>query len=152
MGSEAMDLIVKNQRGNVLLDELASIMPHKSQVTCVIVYRLPKISHLISMWHQNEIKDNGAEFYKWITTTHNTLGAMDALGMVSMVLEQTPWDVVLVDAWGAKEAGWDISNLLVCSILKSFDASIICDDVEKGLVVKGNVVPPMIKNVRSDKR
>ena len=152
MGSEAVDLIVKSPKGDFILDGLGTILPTNIPVTCVIVYRIPKIRHLVSMWHQNEIKNDGAEFWAWITTTQNTLGAMDALGMVSMVLERTSWDVVLVDAHGAKEAGWDISNLVTCSILASLDESIECDESEKSMIVEGNVIQPIIKNVRSNKR
>ena len=152
MGSEAMDLIVKSKHGDIILDGLSQVMPADADVTCVIVYRIPKVSHLVSMWHQNEITENGAEFWEWITTTQNTLGAIDALGMVSLILERTQWDVRLVDAWGAKMAGWDISNLLVCSVLQSFDTSIKCVESDKGMVVEGDVIQPIIKNVRSDKK
>jgi len=124
MGTEAMDLLVKDFDGPRILHNLTTeVLPHDTitgdsvDVNLVIVYRTPKASHLISVWHQNTLKKTDPGFYDWITTTGNELGALDALGMVDLVLTHTDWNVVLVDVSGVKKNGWDLSNLIACEVM-----------------------------------
>jgi hypothetical protein len=148
-GSEAMDLIVKVPEGPSMIRNMnAHVLPdtvNGDQVTVVVVYRTPKIKHLVSVWHQNCVTpspDN--KFHQWITTTDNTLGALDALGMVDIFLNETDWNVALIDLDGVKQDGYDISNFVACEIMG--------EDCEakrlKGLY--GN--DPIVTNVRGDKR
>ena len=57
IGSEAMDIVVKVPEGPSMIRNMsAHVLPDSidgDQVTVVVVYRTPKIKHLISMWHQN---------------------------------------------------------------------------------------------------
>ena len=149
IGSEAMDIVVKVPEGPSMIRNMsAHVLPDSidgDQVTVVVVYRTPKIKHLISMWHQNCNKptsDN--KFYQWITTTDNTLGALDALGMVDMFLNETDWNVALIDLDRVTQDGYDISNFVACRVM---------GEECQGKRLNGlNGSDPIITNVRSDKR
>jgi len=123
-GSESMDVIVKLSNGVDILKTFSKdIIPNHidpRHITVVVAYRTPKVKHLISVWHQNIMKpgkENKISFYDWITTDPNTLGPMDALGMVEMFLQYTNWNVVLLDLEGLRVNEWDESNLVACKVL-----------------------------------
>ena len=168
MGTEAMDTIIKDIDGvrilNTLVHEVLSFTLNtttptttpttyttppspttKTRVTIVIVYRTPKVKHLISIWHQNTVQRNSPGFHQWITHTNNQLGPIDALGMVDLVLQNTPhsWNVVLVDSSGVQKEGWDISNLIACEVM-----NVDCGEGTNGVLG----VEPDILNVRQNKK
>ena len=120
-GSEAMDMIVKVPEGRSILHKISKeILPadiQGEQVTVVVVRRTPKIKHLISIWHQNCNRKTDPKFYEWMTTTKNTFGPIDSLGMVDMLLEETDWNIVLVNMRGVIDDLWDISYFVSCKIL-----------------------------------
>lgn len=148
-GTEAMDMVIKLPEGPSMIHKVSNYILPKDidgdQVNVVVMYRTPKIDHLISMWHQNCPKQTDEHFYKWISTTTNTLGPLDALGMVDFFLNQTNWNVDLVNLEGMKEENWDVSNFVACKILG-----------EKciGKVIKGlyDGSEPVMANVRSGQR
>jgi len=108
------------------------------------MYRSPKIKHLVSMWHQNCDKPTDDKFYEWITSTDNTLGPMDSLGMVEMFLNETDWNVALVNLEGLKKDDWDVSSFVACEIL---------GEECKGKVLKGlQGSKPIVTNVRNGQR
>ena len=149
LGSEAMDMIDKLPEGPSMLRNITDhVLPDTidgDQVTVVVMYRTPKSKHLISMWHENcnqPRPDN--KFYEWITTTENTLGALDALGMVELFLNETNWNVALIDLNGLRKDNFDISNFVACKVLGE-------DCVGKiPICLKGS--EPVVANVRGDKR
>ena len=150
-GSESMDNIVKVSNGTAILEAFSKdIIPQNvnpQYITVVVAYRTPKVKHLISMWHQNIMKpgkENKISFYDWITKDPNTLGPMDALGMVEMFLKHTEWKVALLDLEGLRVNEWDESNLVACKILqgKCFNRTLI--DVSDF----GEMKEPIITNVR----
>lgn len=148
-GTEAMDMVVKLPEGPSMIDKVAKyILPRGmdgDQVTVVVMYRTPKIDHLVSMWHQNCDRPTDDHFYKWISTTPNTLGPLDALGMVDFFLNETNWNVDLVNLEGMKEEHWDVSNFVACKILRERCV---------GQVIEGlyNGSEPIVANVRSTQR
>jgi len=147
-GTEAMDMIVKLPEGPSMIRKISTlILPNMidgDQITVVIMYRSPKVDHLVSMWHQNCDKPTDDKFYEWITSTKNTLGPMDSLGMVDMFLNETNWNVSLVNLEGLIEDDWDLSNFVACEILGEE-----CEDkVLKGL----HGSKPIVTNVRSGQR
>ena len=119
VGTDIMDNLVKYLDGRKILNALtkevlfpvtlhsptdtittSSSNGSKSPITTVVVYRTPKSKHSIPVWHQNALKQTSTGFHRWITTTSNTLGALDALGMIEIILttEATEgWEVVVVD-------------------------------------------------------
>ena len=147
-GTEAMDLIVKLPEGPSMIRNLsAHILPETidgRQVTVVVMYRTPKIKHLVSMWHQNCNRPTDDKFYEWITRTSNTLGPIDALGMVDLLLNETNWNVALINLSGLSEHNWDISNFVACKVL----GEKCKDKFLKGL----HGSEPVITNVRSGQR
>jgi len=168
MGTEAMDSLVKDSDGVEILNRLANVlstdtatMPMtkptsttsqntKARISIVIVYRTPKARHLISIWHQNALKRTDPGFYDWITTTGNNLGALDALGMVDLIVRHPAaddWNIVLVDLSGVKEDGWDLSNLIACEVMH-----VECDTETKGLMGLSDEENPILANVREDTR
>ena len=148
-GTEAMDVIVKVPEGASIVRNISMhILPDSiggDQVTVVVVYRSPKIKHLISMWHQNCNKPTSEnKFHQWITGTDNTFGSLDSLGMVDMFLKETDWKVALIDLDGVGRDGYDISNFVACVVL---------GEVCTGKRLKGlNGGDPVVTNVRGDKR
>lgn len=132
--------IVRNISMHILPDSIGG-----DQVTVVVVYRSPKIKHLISMWHQNCNKPTSEiKFHQWITGTDNTFGSLDSLGMVDMFLKETDWKVALIDLNGVGRDGYDISN---------FVAFVVLGEVCTGKRLKGlNGGDPVVTNVRGDKR
>lgn len=147
-GTEAIDTIMRITRheGQALVRRLArEVVPGKgSEVTVVVVYRIPKIKHLISLWHQHNTRQTDPQFYEWITTTANKLGALDSLGMINIFLHHTDWNVALVDLEGLSGAGWDPSNFIACEVLDE-----LCVD-KKPLELHNARIAPVIANVRSD--
>ena len=153
-GTEATDTILRipRHKGQALVRTLAKeVVPGKgSEVTVVVTYRMPKIKHLISMWHQNRIeqKKRGEvipdKFYEWITTTTFGLDFLDALDMVNRFIEYTDWNIALVDLEGLAGAGWDPSNFIVCEILDE-----LCMD-KKPLALHDAHIAPLVVNVRSN--
>jgi hypothetical protein len=150
-----MDNIVKVKNGADILKIFSKyIIPqdvNPRQITVVVAYRTPKIKHLISMWHQNIMKpgkENKISFYDWITKDPNSLGPMDALGMVDMFLTHTDWNVALLDLEGLKVNEWDESNLVACKILQGTCYNRMLTDVSKSREIK----EPVIANVRSHER
>ena len=75
------------------------------QIHVVIFTEHQKVKHLVSMWLQNCNRPIDDKFYKWITTTGNTLGALDSLGMVELIY-----------TWRFNDAGWDVSNEQLCGM------------------------------------
>lgn len=148
-GTEAMDMIVKLPEGPSMIDRVSNyILPRGmdgDQVTVVIMYRTPKVGHLISMWHQNCDKPTDDHFYKWISTTPNTLGPLDALGMVDMFLNHTNWNVDLVHLEGMKEENWDVSNFVACKIMGE-------QCIGKAIEGLYDGSEPVVANVRSGQR
>ncbi len=150
-GSEAIDTIIKipQKDGAELVRNFSSrILPDGvkgSQVTIVIAYRTPKIDHLISVWHQNCDKKTDPEFFEWITTTKNTLGSLDSMGMVELFLQNTDWNIALVDLQGLSEEGWDPSNFFACELLGEE-----CDQMTPVELLR-SAMEPVVTNVRSDK-
>lgn len=148
-GTEAMDMVIKLPEGPSMVDRIAKqVLPDGidgDQVTIVVMYRTPKIDHLISMWHQNCDKPTDDHFYKWISTTTNVLGPLDALGMVEFFLNETNWNVDVVNLEGLREENWDVSNFVACRIL---------GEECIGKVIKGlyNGSEPVVANVRSGQR
>mmetsp|Transcript_9665 Transcript_9665/g.11270 ORF Transcript_9665/g.11270 Transcript_9665/m.11270 type:complete len:414 (+) Transcript_9665:166-1407(+) len=149
-GTEAVDLIVKLQEGPKMVRAISNrIIPlnvTSDQITVVVTYRTPKIDHMISQWHQLCKGKDTRPFYDWITTTKNTLGPLDALGMADMFLRLTDWNVALVDLEWLKANDWDLSNYVACHILKAE-----CNEKSKQLVKLG-VKEPMLRNVRNNER
>mmetsp|Transcript_6685 Transcript_6685/g.9844 ORF Transcript_6685/g.9844 Transcript_6685/m.9844 type:complete len:423 (-) Transcript_6685:36-1304(-) len=148
-GTEAIDTIMRipKHEGQALVKRLAKeVVPGRdSEVTVVVVYRIPKIKHLISVWHQHNTKPTDPEFYEWITTTENKLGPLDSLGMINIFLHHTNWNIALVDLEGLTGAGWDPSNFIACEVLDE-----LCVD-KKPLELHNAHIAPVIANVRSDK-
>lgn len=148
-GTEAMDMIVKLEGGPAMLRKISTkVLPQSidgDQITVIVVYRTPKVKHLVSMWHQNCNKPTPEnKFYEWITTTDNSLGALDALGMVEMFLNETDWNVALVDLEGLTKDDYDISNFVACKVL---------GEECKGKRLKGlHGKAPIVTNVRSTSR
>ncbi len=143
-GTEAMDMIVKFPHGSSMLHTISDdILPNAiegDQITAVIMYRTPKINHLVSIWHENCNKATDPKFYEWITTSENTFGPVDSLGMVDLMLKETNWKIVLIDLNLARLDGWDISNFVACKVMGE-------DCVNKAL--RGlNGAEPVVKNVR----
>ena len=140
-------MIVKLPEGPSMIRNISTrILPDidGDQITVVVMYRTPKVTHLISVWHQNCNKPTDDKFYEWITTTENTLGPMDSLGMVDMFLNETNWNVASVNLEGLKEDNWDVSNFVACKIL----GEECKDKVLKGL----HGSEPIVANVRSGAR
>ncbi len=151
-GTEAMDTIVKvpQNHGALLTKNFsAGILPSGvkgSQVTVMVAYRTPKIKHLISVWHQNCVRKTDPDFFEWITTTKNTLGSLDSLGMVELFLENTDWNIALVDLQGLSDDGWDPSNFFACEILGEE-----CEERTPLQLLK-SAAEPVVANVRSAQR
>ena len=159
-GTEAFDVIIKDpKRGVSMLNRLEHILPATTTVststTVVVMYRTPKIKHLISIWHQNTVRRTDPNFFEWITTTNNSLGALDALGMVDLFLKYTSWNVVLFDSSGLRKQRnkkgemtppMDASHIVACDIMK-----IACDSSSKR-VLGFEYVDPVVSNVRNDQR
>jgi hypothetical protein len=147
-GTEAMDLIVKFPDGPSMLHTISdNILPNTIEgrdVTAVVMYRTPKINHLLSIWHENCNKQSDPKFYEWITTTSNTFGPIDSLGMVDMMLKETNWNIVLIDLNMVRLDDWDISNFVACKVLGEDCAN----KTLKGL----NGAKPVVKNVRKNDR
>jgi hypothetical protein len=148
MGTEAMDLIVKLPEGPSMLKKLRErIMPQSidgDQINVVVMYRTPKVKHLVSMWLQNCNRAIDDKFYEWITTTGNTLGALDSLGMVELIHNRTDWNIDLIHLGGLNDAGWDVSNYVACNILGNECVNKIPNGLNKSETV--------ITNVRSSSR
>jgi len=137
LGSEALDFVVKDRDGSLILEELLQIMPWNfnrqhyalknlrimngtdSDVTMVVTYRTPRVDHLVSIWrewNQRRHKNNRLTFYEWILWTGNTLGAIDSLKMVELFRKRGLY-VILLDGEGMKSKGLDSSGVVSCDIL-----------------------------------
>ena len=152
IGTEAVDNIVKFDNGVDMLKTFSKdIVPNHidpRRITVVVAYRTPKVNHLISMWHQIMLDTKRkSTFFDWITLAENTLGPMDALGMVEMFLQYTEWNVVLLDLEGLKVNEWDASNLVACKVLQGNCRRTLAD-----LSKDGAMKTPVITNVRSHQK
>ena len=153
IGTEAVDNIVKFDNGVDMLKTFSKdIVPNHidpRRITVVVAYRTPKVNHLISMWHQIMLDTKRkSTFFDWITLAENTLGPMDALGMVEMFLQYTEWNVVLLDLEGLKVNEWDASNLVACKVLQGNCVNRSLADLSKD----GAMKTPVITNVRSHQK
>ncbi len=154
IGSEAFDNIIKDEDGEEMIDRLVALMPwnfnseisnyqkydqsQKEKITVVVTYRLPRVTHLISIWR--ETKKKNQSFKQWITHTKNNLGAIDSLGLVERFLNKG-LKVVLADISGISSAGYDISNIIACDVLNAH-----CTKEKK---IEGSS-SPLIMNTKSN--
>jgi len=142
-GSEVLD--VASVKGDETFFERFSskLLPEDvldEQINVVVMYRTPKIKHLISLWHENfkhlewrnQKKNNFARF-----CTGKEYSPLYGLELVRKLLQETNWNVDLVPLEPLVEHGWETSSFVACQILK-----VKCD--EKKPV---NVTSPKVLNV-----
>lgn len=150
LASEAMDFIASSNEddGYLLLNALLDFLPTNeeddeskefSSTTAVVMYRPPRVSHLISAWHQCCMKK--MSFYNFLTSMRNSGGALKTLDSLLLAerFAQRKINTVLVDLSGVKHHEYDISNVIACDVL---DAK--CNAEKKPEVS----ISPMITNVK----
>jgi len=130
IGSEAFDNAIKDKRGEELIERLLKILPwnflnlssivhgNNDLITVVITYRVPRVKHLLSIWH--ETKKEKESFRDWMLSTRNGLGAIDSLGLVEKFLNKG-LKVILIDSSGldVDDHNYDISNVIACDVLNA---------------------------------
>jgi len=124
IGSEAMDRLNLSQHAYIydnLLDTMpwnvapGSVSGSDDDITFVIKYRVPRVSHLISIWHQCCMKEmNLLDFLKQVDMEF--IYILDSLGYVSKILSRG-LKVALVDLDGVVSSGYDISSVIACDVL-----------------------------------
>ncbi|GFH52399.1 hypothetical protein CTEN210_08875 [Chaetoceros tenuissimus] len=153
LASEAMDFIASSNEedGYHLLDALLDFLPTNekdneskefSSTTAVVMYRPPRVSHLISAWHQCCMQK--MSFYNFLTSMDSSTvfdGALKTLDSLLLAerFAHRKINTVLVDLSGVKHHEYDISNVIACDVL---DAK--CNAEKKPEVS----ISPMITNVK----
>ena len=150
IASEAMDFIASSNEddGYHLLDALLDFLPDKrddkskeysSTATAVVMYRPPRVSHLISAWHQCCMKK--MSFYNFLTSMDSSSDALKTLDSLLLAerFAKRKINTVLVDLSGVKHHEYDISNVIACDVL---DAE--CNAEKKPEVS----ISPMMTNVK----
>lgn len=87
------------------------------QITVVILYQTPKLDRYISLWR----KTNEPTFRDWLDQTGAlSFSSCKELGIAQAILENTNWNVALIDTKGLEEDNnWDISNYIACHVMKA---------------------------------
>ncbi len=87
------------------------------QITVVILYETPKLDRYLSLWQ----KPNETTFWDWLRQTNSlSFSSCKELGMALAILENTNWNVALIDTKGLEEDNnWDISNYIACHVMKA---------------------------------
>jgi hypothetical protein len=146
IASEVFDEIANNDKNsaNQLLEDLLHILPieNTSAITAAVMYRAPRLDHLISIWHEIGMPE-GKSFYDYLMTlvpVEDWLRVLDSLLLAERLINRGI-NTVLIDLSGVKKHGYDISLVIACDVL---DAE--CD-AEKHFVGEENA-KPKIKNKR----
>lgn len=166
MGTEALDFLGSDYRdSNAYLEKFLDVLPLKKgydgddgidfwgadevDVTVVVKFRAPRVQHLISVWHQCCMKTTTfMEFLIHLPDNRqnmNRIRILDSLRLAEVFLNRG-LDVVLIDMSGITDAGYDISNVVACDILKAS-----CTETKQFMIVdEEKKVIPEVKNVRKN--
>ena len=146
IASEHLDWIANEDRnaGNQLLENLLHILPAESTstITAVVVYRAPRLDHLISLWHQHGMLQK-LSFYDFLMTVapvQDWLRVLDSLLLAERFIKRGI-NTVLIDLSGVQKHGYDISLVIACDVLGAD-----CDK-EKHFVGE-KAEKPVIRNVK----
>ena len=146
IASEEFDRIANEDRnaGSQFMEDLLHILPSEntSTITAVVVYRAPRLDHLLSLWHQTGMRE-GKSFYDYLMTlvpVEDWLRVIDSFLLAERLINRGI-NTVLIDLSGVKKYGYDISLVIACDVL---DAD--CD-AQKHFVGEENAKP-----VRRNKR
>jgi len=153
IGSEAFDHCVKDFDGERIVDDIVNLMPWSqdkfydipgniNDATVVVMYRSPRVNHLISMWHEFHTNFKKQSFYSWLEKTTNNFGALDSLGLAEIFLNGG-FKVTLIDVGGVLKKGYDTSNVVACDVL-----NVPCTSKKEIIGLKEK---PVTKNVKSTK-
>jgi len=149
-GTEAMDNIARSpQTAKHIINQLSThVLPSDikdDQITVVVTYRLPKIKHLISMWHQKCEMEENCHFYDFVMALKPTMVPMNALKMTNLLLHETKWNVELVDLSGTCKNQWDYSVYVACVIMGEK-----CENKTLSAFLASQRLEPTVANVKAD--
>ena len=134
IASEAIDFIASDNRrfdGPEILNRLVDELPwhgreedplHGSDedITAVVVYRAPRVDHIVSLWHQCCMEE--MSFYEYLTRRFETvvdpLRSLDSLKLAKMFLDKDI-ETVIIDMSGVAALGYDMSNVVACDVLNA---------------------------------
>jgi len=143
LGSEEVDSIIADQLdGAAILDEMLSILPEgaKDRTTAVVMYRSPRIKHLISVY--KEIEANAPEYnnisfmdFLFHSQSHVHLEAVDSLALADFLVNKG-MNVTIVDMEGLIKHNVDYYQLLLCDLMHE------CDD---------NMTPTFFNSLKPDR-
>ena len=146
IASEDFDRIAYEDRnaGNQIMEDLLHILPveNTSTITAVVVYRAPRLDHLISLWHEFGMT-KGKSFYDYLMTLAPAiveLRGLDSLLLAERLINRGI-NTVLIDLSGVQKYGYDISLVIACDVLGAD-----CDK-EKHFVGE-KAEKPVIRNVK----
>lgn len=144
IGTEAFDLVGSFQDG-IKIADIIEQMPTKNldDFTVVLKYRSPRVTHLISWYHECCMNDMTFPTFlvnEMTSFLHRGSRIIDSLHLVKKFLD-FGLNVTLIDLSGVHEEGYDLSNIIACDVMNA-----PCTN-EKTII--GDSVLPQIKNVKS---
>lgn len=149
-GTEAMDEIARSpQTAEYIINQLSThVLPsdiEDDQITVVVTYRLPKIKHLISMWHQKCGMKKNCHFYDFVMALDPTMVQLSALKITNLLLHETTWNVELVDLPGTYKNQWDYSVYVACEIMGEK-----CENKTLSALLGSQRLEATVANVKAD--
>lgn len=135
-----------------LVKNLKSVMPwavpsvtsgqelSMEDITVVVNYRAPRVTHLISFWHQCCDKRMSFADYLVSDALGGGLAQVDSLQMVERFLDYG-FRVVLIDLLGVSNHGFDTANVIACSVMQ-----VPCNSLEQTIL--GSTDEPKRVNVK----
>jgi len=121
ISSEKFDFVIPSD--HMMEDFLMMMAPAigVQDITVVVVYRAPRIDHLVSLWKQVAWKGRKDTFFYFITETlrkeSSQYHIIDSLGIVNEFLNRG-LKVEIIDSAGVAIRGYDLTNVFACDILK----------------------------------
>ena len=152
IASEHFDWIANKDgnAGNQVIENLLHILPIENtlSVTAAVVYRAPRLDHLLSLWHQYGLRKERISFYDYLMALapeEDELRFLDSLLLAERLIERDI-HTVLIDLSGVQKYGYDISLVMACDVLNAD-----CD-AEKHFVGEENAKPERKNNRHHSKK
>eukprot|EP01084_Bolivina_argentea_P125644 222588_1 len=122
-GAEYTDHVIANEfEGELIIGNLMRFMPcypcNIYQIEVVITYRTPRVTHLISLWHQISKQNNVTHLSEFIQRVlHTFFFIINPLGMAQRFAMKNI-STRIIDTSGIARQNIDLSLVIACHILK----------------------------------
>ena len=128
IGSENIDSIIADRYdGAAILDEMLSILLEggKDRTTAVVVYRAPRLKHLISLWKELEannppLKNTSFMDFLFHSQSYSHFHTIDSLALVGILVNKG-MNVTLADIEGLIKHKVEFYQLLLCDLMQECD-------------------------------